>query len=255
VTTSWTCWGPADERSLTLFTFPLDSLARFPPCASKLLQLFLNFRVAIGLHVSRVAIRPLLQFGWFSWAFGTSDMSTLLADCSRGRRKHGVALVAGASDSLFRWLICEFIASPGCDGQDSLLLRLFINHLFLLFLHELLLLRVTRTLLASFMLTLQADFLRSVDSSTMVTVAMDAHANRLFDALHGGHWSRGSNPFMRVEGETVLCKQCTSSFLLHGMAIELFCHNSGCRWRLGGSDGGGRNSWRRLRWCSHAEAC
>jgi hypothetical protein len=133
-------------------------------------------------------------------------MPTLLADCSRRRRKNGLALVAGASDPLFGWLIREFIASSGRDGQNSLLLRLLISHLLLLFLHDLLLLRKTGTLLASFMLTLQANFFRPVDCSTVVTVAMNAHADRLLDALHGGHWSRRSNPFVRVEGETVFCE-------------------------------------------------
>jgi hypothetical protein len=213
---------------MTLLALPSYSLPWLSPCAPELFQLLLDLRVAVRVHIAGITSRPLLQLGWFAWALGTSNVSTLFANGGIGRDKSGLAFVAGASDSLLGWLVCQFISSFGRNRQYSPPLGLFFRCEFRSLLVLRLPLGVSRTLLAALVLTVRARLLRPVDGSTTMTAAMDTHPNRLLHSLHSWLWSGRRDPVVRVEGETVLCKQGTRSLLLQCTAIKLLCRYGWC---------------------------
>jgi hypothetical protein len=229
---------------MTLFTLPPYPLPWLPPRAPELFQLFLDFRVAVGLDITGIADRPLLKFCWLSRTFGAADMSTLLTDGGRGRHKRSLAFVAGALDPLLGRLVCQFVACPCRDCEDTLLLRLLASILlFLLLGRSPLLGRISRAFLAPLVLTLKAHFLRTIYSTTVVAAAMNTHANRFLYTLHGRHRGRRSNPLVRLKSEAVFGKQSTRSFLLHRVAIEL--SHQGWRHRRRRRSGGGGGGRRR----------
>lgn len=207
---------------MTLLTLPAYYAAWLPPDTSKLVELIVLFCLVftLSLSISRIAGGPFVAFGWLSWALGTSDVAARVAGSSCGRNEEGIALVAGASDSLRRRLVCPLVARPGGDGQDFLLLGL-LNSLFLdALLSGRLLLGVSGALLAALVLALQAHFVVSIESTTAVAAAVDAHTDGLLDTRHQRSGSRGSNPLMGLEGQSVFGEQRTGTLLLHGIAVE-----------------------------------
>jgi hypothetical protein len=147
--------------------------------------------------------------------------------------------VAGAPDSLLRWLVSQFVSSSCRDGQDSFPLGLLFGCGFILVFIWQLPLRVPRTFLTALVFTVRTRLLRPVDGSTAMATTVDTHSDRLLHTLHSRLWSGCGNPVVRVECEPILCKECARSLLLQCMAIELFRRRGG-RWRRIGS-GGDRN--------------
>lgn len=163
---------------MTLLAFPSHPLPRFSPGTPKPFQLLLDFRVTVGVHVARISRGPFLQFGGFAWTLGASDMSTLLAYGGCRRDENVVALVAGTPDTLFGWLIGEFVSSLGGDGEDFLLLGLLNNkRQVLLFLGSSLLLGIPWALFATLVLALGTHLVGLVQGATVVTGAVDTHAD------------------------------------------------------------------------------
>lgn len=206
---------------MALLTLPADTLSRLPPGAPELLELLLDFRIAISLEVTGVSGGPLLELGWLTWTLGTPDVSTLFANGRRGRHEHCLALVTAASDALLGVLIRQLVPCFGSDRENSLPLRLLdLLLLFLLFASKCLLLGVSRTFLATRVLALQARLLRAVDRAAVMAASMNAHSNRLFHTLYGRNWSWRGYPFVRLKGKPILCEERTCPLLLHRMAID-----------------------------------
>lgn len=226
-----------------MLALPSHSRSWFSPCTSEFFELLLHLRVATGIDVTRVACGPLGQLCRFSRTLRAPDMSAFFTDSCCGRIKQRLALVAGASDSLFGWVVCQLVSRPCHDCEDLLPLRSVRGVLLLQLVFWCLLLRVSRTLLATLVVTLQAHFLSAKDGSTTMAAAMDAHADRLLDTLYGGGGSGCSDPFMRFECEAVLGEECAGSFLLHGIAVN---HLERFGWGRSGNGGRGSGSSRSL---------
>lgn len=147
-------------------------------------------------------------------------MLTRLACGSRRGNKQALALVAGAPDSLFRRLIYQLVARSGGDSQNLLLLGLLSSLLFFVFLARCLLLRISGALLAALVFALQAHFLVPVESTTAMAASVHTHTNSFLDTGRQGSRSWCSNPLMRFQCQSIFGEECTSTLLLHGIAIE-----------------------------------
>ena len=209
-----------NKMAVALLAFPSNSLAWLSPRPPELFQLLLHLRVAISLHVARVARRPFLQFGGLARTFRAPDVPAVLADGGCCWDEQRLALVAGAPNALLGGLVDQLVASACRDGQDAPLLGL-LHSLFLLFLGQVALLRVAGALLAALVLALRADLLWPVQGAAVVAAAMHTHADRLLDTLDGGHRGWRGDPFVRLESEAVLCEESAGTLLLHCAAVQL----------------------------------
>lgn len=182
---------------MALLALPAYYASRLPPNASEVLQLLLDLLVTLCLDISRVPSRPLVAFGRVSRALGASDVSTLLAGGGCGWNEQGLALVAGAPNTLRCRLVFSLIARPGVEGQDFLLLGLLSSLLFPLALFTgCLLLRVSGALLAALVLALMAHLLYAIACSTSVAASVDTHADGLLNTRDQGSCRGCSNPFV-----------------------------------------------------------
>lgn len=223
---------------MTLLALPAYYASWLPPDTAELIELLLllNIVFTLSFDVAGVAGRPLVALRRLSWALGASRVIAGLAGGSCGRNEQGVALVAGAPDSLGSRLVCEFIAMPGGDGQDLLLLRLLNSLRLLALLPGCLLLGIPRALLATLVLALQAHLLVSIEGTTAVAASVHTHTDGLLYTRDQRSRSRCSNPLMRLESQSILGEQSTSTLLLHSIAVENWGKFDGCG-RLGGSLG------------------
>lgn len=135
--------------------------------------------------------------------------------------------MAGAPDSLCRWLVGKLITIPGGEGQDLLLLGL-LNSLFVLLLARCLLLGVSRALLAAVVLALHADFVMSVEGTALVTASVDTHTDGLLNAWYQGSRSACLEQLIRLESQAILGEECAGTLLLHGIAVEDWSELDGC---------------------------
>jgi hypothetical protein len=227
-----------------LLALPAYYTSWLPPDTAKLLELLLLFNLvfALSLNISRIAVRPLVTFGRLSWTLGAPDMVAGLAGGSCGRDEQGLALVAGAPDSLCGRLVRKLVAMPGGDSQDLLLLLGLLNSLLLLnFLTGCLLLGVPRALLAALVLALHAHLFVSIEGATAVAASVHAHTDGLLHTRDQGSRSRRSDPLMRLKSQSVFGKQSAGTLLLHGIAVECWggLDECGC---FGGSWGGAGGS-------------
>lgn len=222
-----TLWRAIQEGPVAVFALPADAGSRFSPYASGPLPLHLHFHLAVVLGISRVAVGPFVELGRLSWAFCAPDVAATLAYGGRGRDEQSLALVAGTTHTLLGRLVGQLLAVLGGDGEDTLLLGQCVGLLCLGLFGRALLLGVAGALLAALVLALGTDLVGAVGGSAAVAGAVDTHADRLLDALDVHRQDRGSNPFVGLEGEAILCKQRAGTLLLHGRTLQ------------GSDDGGG----------------
>lgn len=222
VATPWTLWYSFDEMTMALFTLPPYPQSRLSPYPSCRGWFTFDFSLAVGLNITRVTIGPLGQFGRLSWAFGATDVTTLVTYGGCWRNEESLALVAGASDTLPNGLIDSFVARSGCDSQELfLLLGRLVRLLLLALLGRRPLLGVSWTPLAALMLALDANLVGAVCGSAMVAGAMDAHADGPLDTLHADGMGRCGDPFVRLKRQSILCEQGAGALLLQFAAVEL----------------------------------
>jgi hypothetical protein len=143
------------EEAIALLTLPSHPRPRLAPRSSELVQLPLHLRLAIGFSVTRISRGPLRKLCRLAWALRAPDMFAFLANGRCSRDEGGLAPVAGASDTLFGWLIDEFLSGSCPDGEHSLLPGKLRTVLLRLLLFGCSLLRVARTLGTALVLTLQ----------------------------------------------------------------------------------------------------
>lgn len=234
-----------NELTMTVFALPSHPCSWLPPYASDLQQLALNLGLTVGFNIARIAVRPLAEFGRLPRAFRTTDVTTPLADGGSRRNEERLALVAGASNALLRDLVDSFFAILGGDSQQLLLfLRRLVSLLLLAFLARRSLFGIARTLLAALVLALGAHFVGSISGSTVMAGAVHTHADRPLDTLHTDGLSRSSDPFVRLEGQSILGKEGAGAFLLESGAVELLGDGSGSSrsrswgWSRGSGGGG-----------------
>jgi len=236
VTTTRTLRRVVLEETTTLFTLPSYPHSWLPPRPPEFLELLLHLRLAVRLGIARIAGWPLAEFSGLTCTPCTPHMLTIFAHGCGSRNKDLLAHVARASDTLPRWLVDEFITGPGSDGEHSLPLGLLRILPVCLLLFGRLLSRVAWTLLAALVLALPTYFVCAVEGPAPMAAAVDTHTDSLLDTFDGrlGCWR--CDPFVRLEGESVLCKQGTSSFLLHSIAVHIpSCRSRWGRWA--GSNG------------------
>lgn len=218
------------EQIVALLALPAYNSSRLSPDAPELLERLFHINVifTIGRSISWIAGGPLVALGWLARALCAAGMAAGLADSSRGRNKQGLALVAGAANSLRGGLIGELVAVPGGDGEELLLLGLLNSLRVLGLVARRLLLGVPRAVLAALVLALHADLVVAVQIAAEVAAAVDAHADGLLDAGDQGRGSSGSEPLVRLEGQAVFGEEGAGALLLHGPAVEGWGGRGGC---------------------------
>jgi hypothetical protein len=229
------------EQTVALFALPAYPGARLSPDASGLLQCTLELLLTVLIDVAGVAVGPFAELGGVSRALDAANVAALVAGGGGRGDEQGVALVAGAADTLLRGLVGQLSARLGRDGQQLLLLGG--DGAFLLLLLALVtggpLLGVAGAFLAALVLALGADFVGAVRVSAVVAGAVDAHADGLLDTLHVDGFGGRGDPLVRLQGQAVLCKQRAGSLLLEGAAVELLGDWVGALGHGGGGGGGG----------------
>lgn len=234
-----------DEVRLALFTLPSDAGSRLPPYTANELQILfvIHFIVAVGLDVAWIPVGPFGQLGGFPGTLGTAHVTALFTGSRGSRDKQSIALVARAADSLLDGLIDPLFSGFGGYGQKLLLLlgsleTLPLTILALALLGSGLLLGVAGALLATLVLALSADLFSSEGGSTVVALAVDAHADRPLNTLDTDGLGRSGKPFVRLEGQSVLGEEKAGTLLLQGAAVDLVGSNDGRRGSGGGRDSG-----------------
>jgi hypothetical protein len=226
-----------DKQAVALFTLPLDPHAWLPPYTPGLVQHTLELCLAIGIDITGIAVGPLAELGGVSRALDAPDMAALSAGSGGWRDKQGIALVAGATDTLLDGLIGQLSTRPCRDGQQLLLLGS--TGAFLVLVLALVgdgpLLGIAGALLATLVLALGTDLVGAIRGSAVVTGTMDAHADRLFNTLDADGVGGRGDPLVGLEGQSVLCKQGTGSLLLESTAVEFLSDGVGAPGNCAGS--------------------
>lgn len=210
------------EETVALFALPANPGSWFPPCAPKCLELPVDLCFAVCFGVAGVSGGPFGEFCRLAGALCASGVVAVLADDSLGRNEDGGALVAGAPDALLGRLVNKFVSSAGADGEHALSLWLVGGVLFGLLLLGRLLLGKAGALLAAPVLALDTGPVGAIEGAAAVAGAVDTHANGLLDTLQRRHGAWGGDPFMRLEGEAILCKESAGTLLLHSVAVQGF---------------------------------
>ena len=139
--------------------------------------------------------------------------------------------MAAAPDSLRRRLVCKLVAGPGGDSQDLLLLGLLNSLVLLAPLSGRLFLGVSGALLAALVLALHAHLHVTIEGTAAMAASVHAHTDGLLNARHQWGRSRCSNPFMRLESQSIFGEECAGTLLLHDVPVKDWSEldGRGCR--------------------------